>query len=619
MNIYEKNMTVLKETRPEIYDSLNAEWISNEEVLVGTALNEELFLVVQDQENLIPFGSSYAPSYEAGRYVVQFQDWKDDSRLFLFGFGNGMIVRNILDDSCPIQFCIVYEPSKAMFLKMLENFDIEDILRHRNLVLVIHDVNDEEFERFMEDIMDYSTWRTYSFASLYRYDVYYHELYCQMEKLYKKTIDRREAEMNTLIHFAECGMENEIKALKWMIDCQAFEDFQGKFSEDIPCIIVAAGPSLEKNVEVLKQAKGKSFILCVDTAIHFLLDRGIFPDMTCTIDSQKGTKYFTDERVKEIPIAVSLQSDYRALDIIGDVKPIYLSAENGYYHKLFEEKGRKMVWLEGGGSVATVCFRMALTLGFKTIILIGQDLAFTQEKSHAGQELTDGDFLYNIMMVDGYYGDKVLTREDFKSYIDWYDLVITENKDRTIINATEGGAKLKGAIQMPFQEVVNRYCKQDYDITSLIASVPQVWESYEEKKEYYLEIKEKQKCFYKDIKLLKKGIQAAERAIVLIQRKNYDPRELKRVEEVMSDVTDYLMDADEILILIKRIIKWDLEVSGELHNQEDELDKESLRLYQDVYNYYGHLMDSIEELLPIWKQTIEDINEKYHFEPSIGE
>lgn len=619
MAIYEKNLLALQEARQDFYNKLSDRLNGNidlyKKIYTGNALDGDKFLVIMDGDVLIPLASTYSPCHEAERYALQYEENWELQTLLLFGFGNPMVIRQILSDACPINRCIVYEPSIDILKKVLEEYEIEDLLRDSRLTIMVKGINGEELEEELYSILNYETWRYFYFSSLTSYEKLFENEYKEVQVIAKRVAGNKSAELNSLSHFAKAGMENEIKAFYWMMKGKILSSMHHIFPEDLPCIVVAAGPSLEKNVDVLKQAKGKAFILCVDTALTFLLERGIVPDMACTVDPQKGPSYFIRPELSEIPIAVSTDSDYRALETIKDIKPVYFSTTNDFCERLYKEQGYDIEYFDGGGSVGTVCFQIGLNLGFKTIIIIGQDLAFTEKKSHAGTgDLKEEDMIYGMLMVDGYYGDRVLTRLDFKHYIDWYNMKIPQLTDVKVINATEGGARLTGAEQMTLQEAVDKYCVDKYDIEKLLEEVPEVWDSWKDKQKYYKELKDKYQYFVGMKRRLIEGIEGAKRGIVLLSRSGYQKKELQKIDKELNDLVREISSGEGILILIKRTIDSFVTMNDDLLNGEKRAEQEGIRLYKKMQNYLQELLDAMNELLPIWKEVINKINEEYGFE-----
>ena len=77
---------------------------------------------------------------------------------------------------------------------------------------------------------------------------------------------------------------------------------------DITGIVVAAGPSLNKNIKELKRAKGKAFIIAVDTALKPLLREGIIPDMFFIVDAMKPLDLVDMNGVEQIPMVTTLNA-----------------------------------------------------------------------------------------------------------------------------------------------------------------------------------------------------------------------------------------------------------------------------------------------------------------------
>lgn len=614
MTILDKNLEKMQEVRPELFDGLE-NLNSTDDILIGDALDGEKFIALLKENVVIPLNSTYHPSHEAERFVAQFEGGPMDTTLFLFGFGNGLIVEQALYHEESIQTCIVYEPSAALFRKVLEEYDITKLIEDERLLIFVGGINGEKLEKVLHTEMNYRNWKLFQFKSLYRYEKLFNIEYKEVKDLYENIVSDKKAEMHTLITFAKSGMKNEIKSLKWMMNCRALNQYMGKFPKEMPCIIVAAGPSLEKNVEELRRAKEKSLIICVDTALKFLLERNIIPDLTCTVDPQKGESYFVREEIKEIPIAISTDSDYRSLERIGDVKPVFISITNDFQQRLFHDKSVEIGYFDGGGSVGTVCFQMAVELGFQTIIIVGQDLAFSDDKAHAGMgQLQQSDIFYSLERVDGYYGEKILTRGDFKHYIDWYNIRIPELSDRKIINATEGGAKLKGAIQMPLREAVDKYCIQPCQLEEVLESVSPIWNTKQEREQLYFEFKDKYRYFQGLQRRLKEGIGYTERAIFLLKRGNYQQKELQEIDKKLDRITREVSNKEGIVILVKRMIDTDVTLIDDLHITEDNLELESIRLYEKMKKYISDMSDAISELLPEWQGVMDEINNIYHFE-----
>jgi hypothetical protein len=143
-----------------------------------------------------------------------------------------------------------------------------------------------------------------------------------------------------------------------------------------------------------------------------------------------------------------------------------------------------------GPSIANTAFDLACKLGADPIIFVGQDLAFTNDATHAEgthlrgvrgfdysisnpvhklSEATDSpekQSLRRLKWVEGPDGDKVQTDSKMLSYLHWFEERVHELGDtRTVINATEGGALIRGTKVLTLEETLRRFCQEDISIS----------------------------------------------------------------------------------------------------------------------------------------------------------
>ena len=250
--------------------------------------------------------------------------------------------------------------------------------------------------------------------------------------------------------------------------------------------------------------------------------------------------------------------------------------------------------------MATVCFQMGVALGFKRIILVGQDLAFTEDKVHAGMgKYNKGDLVYGFSVVDGYNGGQVTTRNDLKNYLEWYNARIPQLQDCEVINATEGGAKITGTIQMPLSEAIDKYCVKECQIAEILTQTKSVWETREQRQGLYDDI-EKQYQYFKGFRRrLKDAISSTERGILLLERGGYQKKELQKIDKVLASITREVM------------IDTEASMTDDLHEVAENTEKESIRLYKKMHKYLSDMLEADEELLPMWKEVMDEIRMKY--------
>lgn len=223
---------------------------------------------------------------------------------------------------------------------------------------------------------------------------------------------------------------------------ELLEEIRGK-----KVIVVAAGPSLDKNIHLLKRENRDFLIIAVGTVFGKLVRMGIFPDYVAFMDAQERTFRQMEEILPlnlKLPIIVESTACWRFIKYYQG--PAYIAYQKGYgpAEKAAREENR--VLFETGGTVTSLAFDMAIKGEADTVIAIGMDLAYTGGVTH-----TEGTMDYKKaedaeeVEVAGYYGKKVRTKVIFNMYKEWIEDRISKcAPSMTFVNATEGGVYIKG-------------------------------------------------------------------------------------------------------------------------------------------------------------------------------
>ena len=261
---------------------------------------------------------------------------------------------------------------------------------------------------------------------------------------------------NTSIHTTHVFLRNALINAPLMHNAIKISDFSNALSNK-PFLIVAAGPSLNKQLPILAKYQKYFNILAVDTVWPILDKFEIKPDLIFALDSRSKPSWprncVADETCFSIDVGCAPKLVWSH-----DQNHLF-SSTSEQIRSLLEHLGAEVDVLASGGSVATSAFNLARHLGGNPIILIGQDLALTGGKDHADGYLhVYSDDLLKARSesgfdVDGYYGDRVKTESQLLYYKTWYEEQVKAHPDVMVINSTEGGAKIEGCLQIPFQMV----------------------------------------------------------------------------------------------------------------------------------------------------------------------
>lgn len=239
------------------------------------------------------------------------------------------------------------------------------------------------------------------------------------------------------------------------VDFLPAEELRNVFSgRDI--FIVAAGPSLDKNILYLRNRSEESIVLATGTVFRKLMGLGIKPDYV--IITEANERIFSQVypyRNGQIPIIVLSSAYYRLCTEYQGQK--YMVFQKDFAPA--EEYAAKYGYLlfETGGSVSTTALDVCIRLQPSRIIFLGLDLAYTENLAHANDTssrmATDRTELFSVM---DYNGDSVYSDHKFNIYAMWMEdrLRKEDAKQVTVINATEGGRYIKGMEYRALKDVL---------------------------------------------------------------------------------------------------------------------------------------------------------------------
>lgn len=237
----------------------------------------------------------------------------------------------------------------------------------------------------------------------------------------------------------------------------SIEELKSSFL-DRDVVIVAAGPSLDKNIEEIKRNQDKVLILAVGTVFQKLLNAGIKPDFVIIIDA--GEMVYNQIQGCDnlgVPL-IFLSTVYSRIvkDYSGEK---YLICQKGMEEAEILAKQKGWMIVETGGSVATTAFDLCLKLNVRKIIFVGLDLAFTNNIDHCSETLYQTEISTNTgVWVEGVNGEKVMTSKNLLLYKNWieerYKRRKTDEKYIEVINATEGGALIYGIKNMRLKDAI---------------------------------------------------------------------------------------------------------------------------------------------------------------------
>lgn len=511
MSFWDKNLKAIEKRDHDLFEKI--ENYSREEdkgtlqfVIEQARDNSDILGIIKDGRKTM-LNSTYRPKDEAEKFAGKIQ-MTENSVTVLVGLGNGEIASKIIEKINDEANLFIYEPSTELFFYVMEHFDIVHLIEDKRVALFIEGLDEDILANNISYILTSANIGVSVLEAHPKYRELFPEQYQKAEKIFKDCKDSELTSIRTKIYRGKFMTQNAIANIPYLLKSKLSSDYIGKFPKEMPAIIVSGGPSLDKNYEVLKQAKGKALIIAMDRTAKFLLDRGIEPDMFCSLDYNKNPKLFEDERLKDIPFVYMPDLSHRVMQIVNGNKLIYGTGDFKFYDSLIEQYGKKPIIIPVGGSVATFAYGFARSMGFKKTILVGQDLALTDGKIYSGGQVkTRAEAAqFEHMMVPGNIEETVETRGDFYVYLQWFNRAVKEAEGKMeVINATEGGARIEGTKIMTLQEAVDRYCTKEYKIKQIFEAEDYIFPQDNLEKVY--EILEKRGMEIQKLKMMAKTLQ----------------------------------------------------------------------------------------------------------------
>ncbi|EPE0674149.1 motility associated factor glycosyltransferase family protein [Campylobacter coli] len=385
--------------------------------------------------------------------------------LYFYGFGNGILFKALLQNKNH-QHIVVFEKDIEIIWIMFHILDFSNELQSaRLMVLQTSSLDIEFFSNFCSSKPFFQFSRIYFLELMSHYYERFHE---DILGLNKKLAENFK---NSIVSYgndpldALQGIEQFVYNLPQMITHPSYKELLSKRKGvSDTAIIVSTGPSLTKQLPLLKKYASKATIFCADSSYPILAKHGIKPDYVCMLER--------DEIVAEC-----FNNDFGEFD--KDIVFIVKSVTHPHTIKYLQKNNRAFIlvstyasfiqylkldyfgYFNMGFSVAHMNFLLTIHLKYKNIILIGQDLAYAKDGQTHSQgfihaNLHNGDYERDLdkFSTTAYGGNgKVQSSEIWTLFRHNFekDIVnIKMNYHITTYNCTEGGARIEGTIEKPF-------------------------------------------------------------------------------------------------------------------------------------------------------------------------
>ncbi|ELW9594261.1 motility associated factor glycosyltransferase family protein [Campylobacter jejuni] len=374
----------------------------------------------------------------------------------IYGIGNALLIKNLAKH---YKHLFVFESEIELFILALSTIDLSEELCSGKIYLV--DIEEERVDIQLLILFDMKD--MFEYLSLYEmfvnnvyYKKFYEDIWHKADELCEKNIKVviRNLGSNSDLSF-EC-YSHLLQNIPSMLESIPFQrilsERKNKFEN---AIVVSAGPSLTKQLPLLKAYQDKAVIFCADGALSMLEKEGIVPDYVTNLDCRDLAMKFFQNKENKTSLNMLSCATHPSLVHFLDNKSVILRDDPLYQRFNLNDFG----YIDTGTHVSHFSYTLALALGFKNIIMIGQDLAFDEEGNSHSKGFSYGDqfseeTIVPTLQVQAYAGKgEVLTHITWNDYrIKLEYLFACNSKEAKFYNATEGGARINFTEELSFKE-----------------------------------------------------------------------------------------------------------------------------------------------------------------------
>ncbi|EOW1921252.1 6-hydroxymethylpterin diphosphokinase MptE-like protein [Campylobacter jejuni] len=377
----------------------------------------------------------------------------------IYGIGNALLIKNLAKH---YKHLFVFESEIELFILALSTIDLSEELKVYKVVLFDCVAKDLEIQIAMifdqQSILEYLSLYE-MFISSHYYLKYYETSILSLNELCIKSasVAIRNADITCFLPLLTHGqfLQNIPSMLESIPFQRILNERKNKFEN---AIVVSAGPSLAKQLPLLKAYQDKAVIFCADGALSMLEKEGIIPDYVTNLDfTDLAMKFFQNkENLKQSIIALECATHPNIVRSLNAENCMIVLRNKALYQRFnLNDFG----YIDTGTHVSHFSYTLALALGFKNIIMIGQDLAFDEEGNSHSKGFSYGEKYEGGANIDKFKIPAYAGKGEVLTHIAWNDyrikleyLFACNEQKAKFYNATEGGARINFTEELSFKE-----------------------------------------------------------------------------------------------------------------------------------------------------------------------
>lgn len=460
------NINFLRNKFPHIREKLMAvEENKTGRFLIEQGRKGKNTLLYRNNGKEIYFHSKYDTIKEAETIIKEYQGTENKNVIF-YGTGLGYHIDLFVKQN-PNNSFYIFEPVEELILYFLsiQNLNKPEYKNLKNITVGIDDLSKD-----IKQFLDLNRKDTVIIQLPVHRQVFPEE-YEKFNEIFLGILKSKRSDLAVNYSFQERWIINSMKNFKYVLSTpNILLEKKGAF-KNIPALLVAAGPSLNEEIENIRYIKENdlAYIFSVGSAINTLLHHNIYPHAATTYDPTKNNeKVFAkvkERGIRDIPLVFGSSVAYEVLDNYpGPMYHMITSQDKIAQYYLDVGSGGEIEIVLDAPTIAVVTLQLLSFLGFAPIVLVGQNLGFIGQQRHSegidySKKLTEEE-LEQALWVEDVYGNQIRTNEGFNRMRAVMELYISQMEKGRVINTTKGGARIKGAEFRELKSVIDQELKE---------------------------------------------------------------------------------------------------------------------------------------------------------------
>lgn len=507
MQILERNLSFIKKQNATLFDKVNTLSAINKSYEIGSNLAGQYNLFIDGK----PVHSITDVDFESQELIDRLPEKTIDTLHFTYGVGLGYLPDKLIEKTLgPV---IVYEPDIETLYFVLSAVDFSENFKKERLYFIS---DFDEMMLVLQRLFKYKSMATLSVLDYY--NLYHKDNVNDFSNLLKTRVDMLNHNISFVTKNNFQFFKQTLQNIHKKYNHYLITDYKDAF-KNIPAIIASAGPSLAKNIDILKKYQDNALIFCGGTSLNTLVQNEIIPDFLNVIERNNTLVHYDlpcTEKINFIAEPFTESSYFKK-----DFKRIFYTAalETEDSRWFLETAGEPLVPYETKGTVAYHAIYTAYYLGCNPIILLGQDLAYSDGNCYAKGSAFDGlSCVYdnqtsrfkvvfndyekyknayfrsapyvsddvknrvinnqlrvlntNLRSVLGQNGEMLPTDAVYELFLNYIqDFARVYSGKRSFLNSSIGGALIKGFETIPLEQAIELYANKKLDKANLVDTV----------------------------------------------------------------------------------------------------------------------------------------------------